>query len=60
MVTTEMPLECRSCLESEGELHNLFDAYQKMYFLPQIILECTGVEVTKSSDYALISPIDVN
>lgn len=53
-IKPELISECRSCLESNGQLHNLFNVYKKVYFLPQIIFDCTGVEVIYESNYSII------
>lgn len=38
--------ECRACLTTENVLLSLFAVYKDQYFLPQLIADCIGIEVS--------------
>lgn len=51
MTSKQIAPECRACLETNGELYELFVVYKEAHFLPKIIYECTSVQVR----YSLLS-----
>lgn len=49
MTSAPITSVCRACLQTNGEFHDLFTLYKDVHYLPNIIYECTSIQVNTFS-----------